>query len=31
LHQLKQFCAESGIETLRVKSVEIGLRANENS
>jgi len=27
LHQLKQFCAESGFEMLRVKSVEISLMA----
>jgi len=27
LHQLKQFCAESGFETLHVKSVEICLMA----
>ena len=27
LHQLKQFCAESGLETFRAKSVEICLMA----
>jgi len=28
LHQLKQFCAEYGLETFRAKSVEICLIAN---